>query len=98
MHSENPEFDVQMFCREIGLSRVQLHRKIRALTDNSTTEFIRKYRVRKAAKLIVQNEGNGFEIAYRVGFNNLSYFAKCFREEFGISPSAYRHQMLDGKR
>jgi len=94
-YSDNSEFNVKLFCREIGLSRVQLHRKLKALTDNSTTEFIRRYRVRKAAKLLALDEDNVFEVSYRVGFNNLSYFAKCFREEFGMSPSAYRRLLAE---
>ncbi len=88
---ELPDFDfgVAELASLIGLSRVQLHRKLRALTGETPTEFIRTTRLRLAAKLLAGGTLNVTEAAFEVGFNNLSYFAKCFRDRFGVSPSIY---------
>ena len=88
-HMGNSEFEVRDFQLEMGMSRMQLFRKIRALTDHSPSEFIRNLRLKRAAKLMEQNYGNIAQITYKVGFNNLSYFAKCFKKLFEISPSEY---------
>ncbi len=85
----NPEFSVDEFASEMGISRVQLHRKLRALIDQSTSEFIRTLRLNKAAELLRQNGGNISEIAYDVGFNNPSYFTTSFSKQFGLSPKEY---------
>jgi signal transduction histidine kinase/ligand-binding sensor domain-containing protein/DNA-binding NarL/FixJ family response regulator len=88
-HMGDPEFGVDIFGKEIGLSHSQLHRKIRALTNLSPVEFIRTLRLKRAASLLRQEYGNVAEVAYEVGFNNPSYFAECFRKLFGKSPSEY---------
>jgi AraC-like DNA-binding protein len=80
---------VEGFAKEIGYSRMQLHRKIHALTDQSANELIRSYRLKKAARLLVKKSGNISEVAYEVGFNNPSYFASSFKNLFGYSPSEY---------
>ncbi len=85
----NCEFDVASMTEEMGMSRMQLFRKLKALTDQTPSEFIRTIRLKRAAQLIKKNYGNVAEITYEVGFNNLSYFAKCFKELFGVSPSEY---------
>lgn len=86
---ENSEFEVRDFQDEMGMSRMQLFRKIKALTDYSPSEFIRNLRLKRASQLMEQNYGNVAQITYKVGFNNLSYFAKCFKDLFEISPSEY---------
>ncbi len=83
------EFSVEDFAREVAMSRVQLHRKLRALVDQSTSEFIRTLRLNRAAELLRQNRGNISEIAYDVGFNNPSYFTSNFTKHFGMSPTEY---------
>ena len=71
------------------MSRAQFHRKIRALANHSTTEFIRSIRLEHAAQLLQGQAGNVTEIAYMVGFSSQAYFSKCFRERFGTPPSDY---------
>lgn len=88
-HISDYDFTVEAFAKEVGLSRMQLHRKIHALTDQSANELIRSYRLKKAARLLVRKSGNISEVAYDVGFNNPSYFASSFKDLFGYSPSEY---------
>jgi len=86
---DNADFSVEDFQKAIGMSRMQLHRKLKALTNHSTTEFIRIQRLKRAASLLEQNGGNVSEVCYQVGFNSLSYFTKMFKEQFGVTPSKY---------
>ncbi|MDN5216487.1 response regulator [Fulvivirgaceae bacterium BMA12] len=81
------DFTAESFQKEMAMSRMQLHRKLKALTDLSTTEFIRSIRLKKAHQLIEKDYGNINEIAYEVGFSDPSYFSKCFRGYYGYSPS-----------
>jgi YesN/AraC family two-component response regulator len=87
------DFSVEDLGREVGMSRVQLHRKLKALTDQSAGEFILSMRLQRAVDLLAQNAGTVAEIAYMVGFNTPNYFAKCFRKQFGCSPSEYKMNM-----
>jgi signal transduction histidine kinase/ligand-binding sensor domain-containing protein/DNA-binding response OmpR family regulator len=89
-HISDEDFDVSTLASEIGLSRVQLHRKLTALLGHSSSELIRIIKLTKAARLIKSNYGNITEIALEVGFNNPANFAKAFRAHFGVSPSDYK--------
>lgn len=89
-HMEDPGFDVAAFTKNVGVSHAHLHRKLRALVNQSPTQFIRAMRLKRALQLLEQHHGNVAEIAYRVGFNNPSYFAECFRKQFGVRPSEYK--------
>jgi len=91
-HLGDSSFDVEEFCKEMGMSRTNLHRKLKALTDASTTEFIRTIRLQRAAQLLLQRTHTVSEIAYRVGFESLPYFSKSFQERFGMPPSDYPHK------
>ena len=86
----NESIDADSFSREVGFSRSQLHRKLKALVNMSTTEFIRSIRLRRAAELLSGASGTVSEIAYEVGFNNPSYFSACFRKQFGCLPFEYK--------
>lgn len=83
------QFDVRQFSREIGMSGTQLRRKMSALTGQSPNQFIRSQRLKEAARLIREEQQTVSEAAYLSGFNSLSYFSKCFKEEFGKLPSEY---------
>jgi signal transduction histidine kinase/DNA-binding response OmpR family regulator len=85
----NSEFEVRQFQDEMFMSRMQLFRKIKALTNQTPGDFIRTIRLKRAASLIKQNFGNIAQITYEVGFNNPSYFAKCFKDLYGELPSDY---------
>jgi AraC-like DNA-binding protein len=87
---ENETFGVDELCKSIGLSRSQLHRKIKAICDQSTTEFIRNFRLHRAADLLKQEAGNIAEIAYKVGFSSQAYFTKSFQELFNCSPTEFK--------
>lgn len=84
---DQAEFDTEKFAGEMFLSRMHLHRKLRALCGQTPREFIRTIRLKRAHQLISQKSGTVTEIAYAVGFNNPSYFSKCFRDIFGVLPS-----------
>ena len=86
------DFSVERIGEEIGLSRVQLYRKVKALTDQTPVELLRKARLERSRRLIEKTEKSVSEIAYEVGFTSPSYFNKCFKDEFGISPGAMREK------
>ena len=88
-HLENPNLKLATLTKEIGMSRRQLHRKLQALTNQSASRFIRSMRLKRAAELLQRRYGNVAEVSYKVGFNNPSYFAECFRKQFGQLPSEY---------
>lgn len=88
-HISDIGFGVESLGREMGMSRVQLYRKIKALTDQSASEFIRTIRLRRAAQLLKGHSGTVSEVCYSVGFDSPSYFAGCFKKLFGETPSEY---------
>ena len=85
----NENFTADEFSKKAGLSRMQLHRKLSAVTDQSASEFIRNFRLKRAVKLLSVKKGNISEISFEVGFSNPSYFAECFKNLFGYSPSEF---------
>ncbi|WP_430814889.1 hybrid sensor histidine kinase/response regulator transcription factor [Carboxylicivirga sp. RSCT41] len=87
---EDEAFGVEEFGRELAMSRSNLHRKIKALTNKSTTDFIRTIRLKEAAARLISSDDQISEIAYKVGFNSSSYFIKSFKKEFKMSPGQYK--------
>ena len=80
------DFGVEDIGKEIGLSRVQLYRKVKAMTGSSVVDLIRKARLAKARRLLESRSMSISEVAYEVGFSAPSYFTKCFKAEYGILP------------
>jgi DNA-binding response OmpR family regulator len=88
-HIEESDFTTEDLAREIGLSRMHLNRKIKSLTNLATHDFLRTIRLQRAARMLKKASGTVSEIAYRVGFNNLSHFARAFRKQYGKIPSEF---------
>ena len=86
-HLSEEDFSIEQFGKEVGMDRVQLHRKLKALSGKSPSNYLRSVRLVKAKRMISEKKGNVSEIAYAVGFSSPTYFTRCFREEFGRAPS-----------
>ncbi|KKL19689.1 hypothetical protein LCGC14_2462960, partial [marine sediment metagenome] len=84
------EFTVQVLIDEMNMSRSALYRKLKSLTDQSLTEFIRVIKLKRAAQLMLKTEMNISEIAFELGFNDQKYFRKSFKKLFKKTPSKYR--------
>jgi AraC-like DNA-binding protein len=80
-------FSLTELCHHIGMSRSQLFRKMKAVTDISPSDLIRSFRLNKAKSLLENGNISVSETTYRVGFKDPSYFSKMFQEEFGMLPS-----------
>jgi transcriptional regulator GlxA family with amidase domain len=93
-HMANPGLCVRVLAHENSMSNVQLYRKLKKLTGRTPNELIREFRLARAASLLHQEAGHVAEIAYSVGFNNLSYFTKCFRSTYGSCPSKFKHSAI----
>lgn len=88
---EDPEFTVQHFLDTMNVSNSMLYRKLKALTGLSPNEFIRSIRLKKACAFLRDGQYNVSEVAYMVGFNDPKYFSKCFKEEFGKTPTEFQN-------
>jgi YesN/AraC family two-component response regulator len=86
-HISEEDFSIEEFGSEVGMSRTQFHRKIKAITGKPASMFLRSIRLARAKKMIEEQHGNISEVAFLVGFSTPSYFTKCFKEEFGYVPS-----------
>ncbi len=85
----DPLFGVEKLGREMGMSRTNLHRKIKAITGFPPSELIRSIRLRKAAALLLRQADTVSQISFAVGFEDQSYFSKSFKKQFGVPPSEY---------
>ena len=85
-------YGIPQLCRALHISRMHLHRKIKALTDKTPAHFIRQIRLREAQRLLLETQMNISEIAYEVGFKDPSYFTRVFVEAFGKSPRTMREE------
>ena len=82
----NPQFGVSMLAKELGMSRYNLHRKVNEITKITVSQFINQIRLKKAKEILRHTSNTVSEVAYEVGFSNVSYFIKCFHEYYGYSP------------
>ncbi len=88
-HLQDADFNVDKLAEEVGLSRTQLHRKMKEITGISTGEFIRNLRLQQAERLIREGKVNIAQVAYSVGFNNQTYFSTVFKRYYGMTPTEY---------
>ncbi|MFK7971179.1 MAG: ATP-binding protein [Bacteroidia bacterium] len=85
----NEAFSIDILSTEIGMSKANLNRKLRALTSQSTNKFIQSIRLQRAADLLKQKAGTVSDIAFQTGFSSTAYFVKCFKDQFGVTPGNY---------
>ena len=86
---DDSELSVNTLSQKSGISTKQLYRRIKALTGMPVVAYIRDLRLKKAASLLATGNFTVSEVMYMVGFSSASYFTRCFREEYGVTPSAY---------
>jgi len=101
-HMSDAEYNVEALVKDMYISRSKLYLKIKALTGQSTSEFIRTIRLKRAVQLLEKSDFTIKEIMFKTGFNTASYFSKCFKKQYGIVPSEYvghkRKTMDDEKK
>lgn len=85
----NPHFNIEQFAQELAVSRALLFTKIKTLTDHTPKNFLKSFRLKRAAQLLSTGKLNVSEVAYQVGFNEPKYFSRVFQQEFGVPPSQY---------
>lgn len=88
-HIGNPEFNVEILASNVGLSRVQLHRKLKELTGLSSADFVRNIRLKQAGTLLTEKKMNITQVAYAVGFTNPTHFSTLFKKFYGVSPKDF---------
>lgn len=89
-HLADEEYGIEALCRDLGMSRMQVHRKLTALTGHAASHFVRTHRLQKAKILLETTDLNISEIAYATGFSDHAWFSRSFREMFGMTPSEMR--------
>ena len=87
---ENPDFTVDDFASMMALGRTIFYRKVKGVTGYAPKEYLRVMRMKKAAELLLKTDVTVAEVAYQVGINDPFYFSKCFKAQFGVSPSTYQ--------
>ena len=87
------ELNVDTLAAKMGLGRSQFYRKIKALTNHSPVELLRKLRLKRSRELLLTTEKTISEVAYEVGFTSPAYFTRCYREAFGETPTEMRERM-----
>ncbi|MBX2944851.1 MAG: response regulator [Cyclobacteriaceae bacterium] len=90
----NVDYTIENLCQDVAMSRMQVYRKLKALTGFSANEFIRCMRLKRAAQLLEQHQLTVAEVTYEVGFTDLPYFRECFKKMFGVTPSEYAQRNI----
>ena len=88
-HMDDEKFSIEELSRGVGYSNMHLYRKIKALSGQTPSQFLRTIRLKRAAALLINDNDNVTQIAFSVGFSSLSYFNKCFKQQFGLTPSKF---------
>ena len=96
-HMDDEMFSIDELSREVGYSNMHFYRKIKALAGETPSQFLRTIRLKRAAELLRKKSDNVTQIAYSVGFSSLSYFNKCFKEQFGVTPGQFADESLKSK-
>jgi YesN/AraC family two-component response regulator len=86
---DDDQFGISEVCDALGISRAQIYRKFKSLTDKTPHDYLRSYRLQRAKELLLKTKLNVSEVAYRTGFKNISHFSRIFAEEFGKHPSEF---------
>ena len=89
---ENAEFSMDGFAQELGMGRTVFFKKVKGITGHSPNEYLRIIRMKKAAEMLLNTGLNVSEVSYRIGINDPFYFSKCFKTQFGKSPSLYQKE------
>ena len=89
-HISEEEFSMEDLGKELGMSRMQIYRKLKALTGKSASRYIKSFRLVKAKEILNEGNENISEVAYSLGFGSPAYFSRCFKEEFGYPPSEFK--------
>ncbi len=94
---DNSAFTIDEFARELGMGRTVFYQKLKAIIGLSPVDFIREMRIKRAKQLIDSGKYNISTVAYMTGFNDPKYFSKCFKKQFGVSPSEYNKEKKNGE-
>ena len=93
-HLEESEFDLERLSVEMNMSKSTLYRKIKAMTGLTPLDFVRNIKMKRACMMLLARTQTISEVAYAVGFSNPKYFTKCFKEEFGMTPTEYQQSHI----
>ena len=92
---DSPDFGVQMLTSHMLMSQPVLYKKIKALTDMSVNDFIKNIRLKKAARLLLENRYTVYEVIYMVGYNDRKHFTQEFKKMFGVTPGEYANEIKE---
>lgn len=95
---DNTEYAVEELSRDLGMTRMNLYRKLQSITGNTPSDFIKSIRLKRAAQLLHGSQLTMVEVADRVGFSSASYFTKCFKEMFGVLPTQYAESHIKDEK
>ena len=89
----DPSFNVEKLVEKSSVGRTVMYNKLKGLTGSSPVDFLRQMRLKIAANLLIDSGYNVSEIGYMTGFNDIKYFSKCFKAQYGVTPSLYKNSV-----